>query len=126
MNRAAGEWYGREICDIGVRVIALDDSANVSDVVGEARQDEIGVVGRVVVPQHRPSHQDVVAGEGHEHGVFDVVIQGVAVADAFQCEPGGIGRNSASRAWEEPNLLLVSDARNDPKACATSSGIVII
>src|SRR6516162_7128008 len=36
------------------------------------------------------------------------------------------GRTSARRASEEPNLLLVSDVRNDPKACATTSGIVII
>src|SRR5512134_2249283 len=36
------------------------------------------------------------------------------------------GRNSANRAWEEPNLLRVSEARSEPNACATSSGIVIM
>ena len=59
--------------------------------MGEARQDEIGVIVCRRMPQHRPAHQDVVPGKGHEHGVFDVVIQRVAVADAFQCEPGCIG-----------------------------------
>ena len=33
-----------EICDIGIPVVSLDNSTNVSDVVGEARQDEIGVI----------------------------------------------------------------------------------
>src|SRR6476659_8524727 len=36
------------------------------------------------------------------------------------------GSTSANIAFEEPNRLLVSDVRNDPRACATSSGIVII
>jgi hypothetical protein len=36
------------------------------------------------------------------------------------------GTTSAKRACDAPNLLLVSEVRNDPKACATNSGIVII
>src|SRR5688572_31805826 len=64
-----------EISDIGIPVIPLNNSANKSDVVAEARQDEIGVVVRRCRPQHRPTHEDVVAGKGHEHGVFDVVIR---------------------------------------------------
>jgi hypothetical protein len=36
------------------------------------------------------------------------------------------GSNSVKRACEEANRPFVSRVRNDPKACATSSGIVII
>ena len=61
--------------------------------MGKARQYEIGIVIRGRRPQHLPSHQDVVPGKGHKHRVLNVVIQGVAVADAIKGQPGCEGDN---------------------------------
>ena len=80
-----------EICDIGIPVISLDNSTNVSDVVGEARQDEIGVVVCASCAAASPVPSGCRGRQGSRAGLFDVVIQGVAVADALQCEPGCIG-----------------------------------
>src|SRR6476469_6542688 len=77
-----------EIRDIAIVVISLHNSANVSDVMDQARQYEIGIVGCGGRPQHRSSHQDVVPGKADEQGVFNVVVQRVAVADALQSELG--------------------------------------
>src|SRR6185312_12476901 len=53
-----------QICDIGIVVIALQNSANISDVMSKARQYEIRIVLCGRCSQHLPSHQDVVPGEG--------------------------------------------------------------
>ena len=82
-----------EICDIELVVISLQNSANVSDVMGEARQDEIRIIACGSRPQHLSSHQDVVPGEGNQHRVLNVVIQGVAVADAIQGQSGRERKN---------------------------------
>jgi hypothetical protein len=82
-----------QIRDIGVVVVALQNSANVSDVVSKTRQYEIGIVVRGRRPQQLPSHQDVVPGKGNQHRMLDVVIQCVAVADAIKRQPGGEGDN---------------------------------
>ena len=66
--------------------IPFEDAAHVADIVREARDDEIGVVVWGRVRQERPPLEDVVAREGDEHGVLDIVVEGVAVADAFQRE----------------------------------------
>jgi hypothetical protein len=39
-------------------------------------------------PQHLSSHQYVVPGEGNKHRVLNVVIQGVAIADAIKGQSG--------------------------------------
>ena len=55
------------------------------------------------------------AGKGHEHGLFDVVIQASLLP--MHSNVAWLRRQKfAHRASEEPNLLLVSEARNDPKA----------
>src|SRR5216684_7469074 len=75
-----------DICDIGLVFISLNNSANVSDVMSEARHNEVRIVARCRWPQQRPSSKNVVPGKGNEHRVLNVVIQGVAVTNALQCE----------------------------------------
>ena len=87
-NRTAAE-----IRDIGLVIVALQNSAYISDVMGQARQDEIRIIACGRRPRHLASHQDVMAGEGDQHGVLDVVIQRVAVADAIQCQSGRERKN---------------------------------
>ena len=38
--------------------------------------------------QERPSPHDVISGERHEHRMFDVVVERVAVADALKGKSG--------------------------------------
>jgi hypothetical protein len=74
----------RGIDDVAVHVVARKNAAHVADVVRQARHDQVGVVVRRHVRVQRPPAHDVMTGEGHQHGVFDVVVERVAVADAFQ------------------------------------------
>ena len=69
---------------IAVSVIARKNAAHIADIVGEGGDDKMGVIGRWHVRVQRPAAQDVVASERHQHGVLDVVVERVAVADALQ------------------------------------------
>ena len=66
--------------------VPFDDPADVSDVVREARDDEVRILDRSRVREQRAPLEDVVAGQGYEHRVLDVVIERVAVADALERE----------------------------------------
>ena len=98
-----------EVRDIGAILVALDYAADISDVMGEAGQNEVRIVGGRGGPLQRPSHQDVVPDQRHQHGVFDIVIECIAVPDALQCQPGGkrqqfrqIGMRGAESAFGFP------------------------
>jgi hypothetical protein len=50
----------------------------------QAGNDQVRVIaGRHMGSQRAPA-QDIVPGEGHEHCMLDIVIERIAVADAFQ------------------------------------------
>ena len=84
------------------------------------------VIGGVEFGQQRPPLKDVVASQGNEHRVLDVVVEGVAIANAFEREPRRKRESSARRACETPNRSLISSARNDPSASAAKPGRVIM
>jgi hypothetical protein len=73
--------------DVAVRTVTFEDAAHVADIVGQAGDDEMRVVIRGRVGQERPALEDVMAREGDEHRMFDIVVEGVAVADAFERKP---------------------------------------
>ena len=87
LDLAAGD-----VGNIGVVLVALDDAADISDVMGEAGQNEVRIVAGRGGPLQRPSNQDVVPDQRNQHGVLDIVIERVAVADALQRQPGGKGK----------------------------------
>jgi len=58
--------------------------------------------------------------------MLDVVVEGIAIPDAFKRQPGGDGMSSTKRACEDPNRSFISEARKEPRAPAASSGSVII
>ena len=78
-----------DISNKGVIFVTLDDAADVADVMGETSQNEVRIVGDRGSSLQRPSNQDVVPDQRHQHGVLDVVIERIAVADALQCQPCG-------------------------------------
>ena len=72
--------------DQAVGPVSLQDPADISDVVGKAGDDEIRIFERRRIDQQRAPLEDVVAGQGDEHRMLDIVEERVAVADAFQRE----------------------------------------
>src|SRR6267378_2516308 len=77
----------RSAVNVGNKVtsgIALNDATNISDVMSKTRQNKIGVVARGRRTLQMTPDQDVMADKRDQHRVFDVVIQRIAVADAFQ------------------------------------------
>ena len=57
--------------------------------MGETGHNEVRIVADRGGSLQRPPDQDVVADQRHQHGVLDIVIERVAVADALQCQPCG-------------------------------------
>ena len=78
-----------DIGNIGVILVTLDDAADVADVMGETSQNEVRIVADRGGTLQRPSNQDVVPDQRHQHGVLDIVIERIAVADALQRQPCG-------------------------------------
>src|SRR5262249_13956158 len=58
--------------------------------------------------------------------MLDVVVQASLLPMHSSVSRAANGSNSAKRACELPNRFFISDARNEPKASAASSGNVIM
>ena len=69
--------------DVTVIAVAFENAAHIADVVQQTGDQQMGVIAGIGRRQQRPAFHDVVADHRHQHGVFDVVIKRVAVADAF-------------------------------------------
>ncbi len=63
----------------------------------EACNDEVRIIARERRSEESPSHHDVVPGQRDEHRMFDIVVEGVAIAYAFERKPGD-GRDQLSQA----------------------------
>ncbi len=53
----------------------------------QAGDDEVRVVIRLDALGQHPAPEDVPPDEGDEEGVLDIVVQGVALAEAFERNP---------------------------------------
>ena len=69
---------------VAVLVVSPEQSPDIAYVVGQAGDHDMGVVLDGHVGMQRAPAQDVVAGQRHQHGMFDIVVECVAVADAFE------------------------------------------
>ncbi|MEI9924957.1 MAG: hypothetical protein WDN50_16755 [Bradyrhizobium sp.] len=81
----------------------MDDAADVSDIVRQTAHNEIGIVADCRRAPQRAADQYIVANQGHEHRVFDVVIKCVAVAYTFErklCRLGQKLRKRSARRTE--------------------------
>ena len=92
--------------DEAVAPVPFDDPADVADVVRQTGGDEVRIFDRRRIDQHRPPFEDVVAGQGDEHRVLDVVVEGVAVADAFQGELRREGNDFGQARMRAPEPIL--------------------
>jgi hypothetical protein len=71
-----------------VFIVLRENAAHIADVVGHACKDEMRVILRRHVGVQRPAAQNVVACQRDQHCVLDVVVERVAVADAFERDTG--------------------------------------
>src|SRR5207344_1895277 len=67
-----------------VHVVIPEQAAYITDVVEQAGYDDMGVIIRGQIIVQRATAEDVVSCEGHQQRVFDIVIESVAVSDAFE------------------------------------------
>ena len=74
--------------DISVFAIAHQDAAHITDIVQKAGDDHVRVVAVGGRHQQRSALHDVVADERHQHGMFDGMVERVAVANALKRQPG--------------------------------------
>jgi hypothetical protein len=71
-----------------VRVVLHENPAHIADVVRHACNDQVRVILGRHVGMQCSAAQNVVPCKGDQHGVLDIVVQRIAVADAFQSDAG--------------------------------------
>ena len=76
-----------------VSVIVPEQAAHIADVVSKAGNDDMRVVVRGEVAVQRASAQDVVGRQRDQQRMLDIVVERVAVADAFERDAGGRGHH---------------------------------
>ena len=69
----------------------------------QAGDDQVQVVVRLQALGQHPAMEDVPPDEGDQKGMLDVVVEGIALAEAFQRHPRGTVEPSASSWWADPN-----------------------
>ena len=72
-----------------IGVVVPEQAAHIADVVGEAGNDDMGIVIRGHVVVQRAAAQDVVSRQRDQHRVLDIVVERVAVSDAFKRQSRG-------------------------------------
>ena len=67
--------------------VAAQHAANETDVVQKTSHDEMAVVLRLDALRHGAAEQNIAADRGHQDGMLEVVVEGVAPAEAFDRDP---------------------------------------
>jgi hypothetical protein len=87
--------FARQFClvtgrvdDVPVRSVAFEQASNVADVVQEARNDNMGIITGKRGNEERASLHNVVPSQRHQHRMFDIMVECVAVPDALERKPG--------------------------------------
>src|SRR5882724_5445294 len=86
-----------------VHVVIPEQAAYITDVVEQAGYDDMGVIIRGQIIVQRATAEDVVSREGHQQRVLDIVVQRVAVSDAFE-------RDASRRRHDLPERLRGPEA----------------
>ena len=63
--------------------VAAQYAAHESDIMEKAGDDEVSVVRGLDPVREAASSQDIAADDGHEHGMLEGVVEGVAPADVL-------------------------------------------
>ena len=111
--------------DETVGAVALEDAAHITDVVQQAGDDKMGEVGRLRRHQQRAALDDVVAGKRHQHGMFDIIVKRVAIADALERKPRHRGDKLGQPRLGRAETAVHMFGEKEPKASAAKPGTVI-
>ncbi len=76
------------VSDVAVFCVAFQDTADIANIVQKTGDDEMGVVVRQDRRNQRPSAHYVVSRQCYQHRMFDIMIKGVAPANAFERKSG--------------------------------------
>jgi hypothetical protein len=78
--------------------------------MSQTTDDDVRVVARQQAGVQRSASEDFMAGERHQHGVLDIVVERIAVADAFQRDAGD-RRNELDQRFggAKPPLHILSE-----------------
>jgi hypothetical protein len=95
------------IHDEPVPAVALQDAADIADIVQQAGDDQVREVLRLQALGEHAAAQDIASGQGDEEGVLDVVVEGVALAQALQ--------RNACDSIEALGLVPVRGAKQPPE-----------
>jgi hypothetical protein len=72
----------------------------------EACDDEVRIIGRRRRHQQRTTLEDVVPRQSDEHRMLDIVVEGIAVADAFEGQLGGKRDDFGQPRMRRPKPIL--------------------
>ncbi len=84
-----GHLAAGRIDHIAVRIVLLEQAAHIADVVEKAGHDDMRVVVGVDLVVQRAAAQDIVPRQRDQQRVLDIVVERVAVSDAFERHAGG-------------------------------------
>ena len=72
----------------------------------QAGNDEVRIVGRCRRLQQRAPLENIVAGQGDEHRMLDIVVKGIAVSDTFKRQPRGKRNELRQARMRRPEPIL--------------------
>src|SRR5690348_5389765 len=89
MNRAAASLLTCRINDKAGVVILFEQTADIANVMGKARNDHVRVIVSGHVAIQRTTAEYIVARKRHEERVLEIVVKCVAISNALQSGAGG-------------------------------------
>src|SRR5476651_488269 len=78
-----GDFFAVLIDDKFCRAVVFQDSAHETDIVEQAGDDKMSIVGVFDALAHHPSPQNIPTDESDKDRMFEVMIKGVAPTEAF-------------------------------------------
>src|SRR5689334_8660706 len=94
-----------------MRTISLENAAYVTNVVKQARNNQMNEIAGLRRNQERSTPHNVITSKCHEHRMLDIMIECIASADAVESKPGSC-RNEFRQAHfgrSEPALQVLSE-----------------
>ena len=76
-----------------VFVVVRKQATHIADVVGKAGDDDVRIIIRGQVAVQRATAQDIVARKRDQQRVLDIVVESVAVSNAFKRDARGRGHD---------------------------------
>ena len=76
--------------DVPAVAVTLQDSPHVAEIVHQAGNDQVRIVLRLEAFRQDPTVEDVPSDERDQERMLDIVVEGVALPETLQRDPGGL------------------------------------